>query len=85
MSTDEEEEPVMDYEEAMKEISVNDLGDGECVVEKRHFLQNNFYEILSFNLSPFNHFVQEVNEIWYPGRAIVRLLRYQISLTSCTK
>ena len=25
----EEEEPVMDYEDAMKEISVNDLGDGK--------------------------------------------------------
>ena len=30
-------------------------------------------------------FVQEVNEIWYPGRSIIRLLRYQISVTSCTK
>ena len=41
--------------------------------------------MLAFNCSPFHHSVQEVNEIWYPGRAIIRLPSYQISLTSCTK
>ena len=30
-------------------------------------------------------YIQEVNEIWYPGRAIINLLRYKMSLTSCTK
>ena len=39
----------------------------------------------TFNHSSFHHFVQEVNEIWYPGRDIIKLLRYQISLISCTK
>ena len=34
--------------------------------------QNNFD---TFNCSPFHHIVQEVDEIWYPGRAIIRLLR----------
>ena len=29
------------------------------------------------------HSVQEVNEIWYPGRAIINRLRYRILLTSC--
>ena len=44
------------------------------------FLKNNFNQML------FCHFVQKVNEIWYPGRAvIIKLLRYQIPLTSCTK
>ena len=45
----------------------------------------NFDQTLTFNRSPFHHFVQKVNEIWYPGRAIIKPLRYQISLTSCTK
>ena len=28
---------------------------------------------------PFHHFVQEVNEIWYPEYTIIKLLRYHIS------
>ena len=36
--------------------------------------------------SIFHHFIQKVNEIWYPGRAaIIHLLGYHISLASCTK
>ena len=31
------------------------------------------------------HDVQlEVNEIWYPGRGIIKLVGYQISFTLCT-
>ena len=38
------------------------------------FLQNNF------DLPAcIRHFVQGIKELWYPGRAIVELLRYQIS------
>ena len=48
-------------------------------------LQNNFDQPLTFILLLFRHFVQEVNEIWYPGRASINLLRYQILLASCTK
>ena len=29
----------------------------------------NFDEMLNFSCLPFRHFVQKVNEIWYPGRA----------------
>ena len=47
--------------------------------------RDTFPQMLTFNRSPFRHFVQEVNEIWYPGRAIINLLRYQILLTCCTK
>ena len=47
--------------------------------------QNNFDHMLTFNWSPFHHFIQEADEIWYPGRVIIKLLGYQISLTSCTK
>ena len=49
--------------------------------------QISFNEMLTFNLLPFRHFLQEVNEIWYPGRAItcIKLLRYKISLSSRTK
>ena len=45
----------------------------------------------SFNCSTFCHLVHvhvhvhKVNENWYPGRAIIKCLRYQIQLTSCTK
>ena len=49
------------------------------------FLQSNLDQKLTFNHSSFHHIVQEVNEIWYPGRAIINLLRYQMSLTSCTE
>ena len=41
--------------------------------------------MIQFSRLPFHYFVQEVNEIWYPGRTIINLLRYQILLTSCTK
>ena len=33
--------------------------------------QNNFDPMLTFSCSPFRHFEQEVNEIWYPGRSII--------------
>ena len=46
---------------------------------------NNFDQTLIFSHSPFHHLVQEVNEIWYPWRASINLLRYQISSTSCTR
>ena len=46
--------------------------------------QNNYVsatEILcTFNRSSFRHFVLEVNEIVYPGRGIIKLVRYQISV-----
>ena len=48
------------------------------------FLQNDFNQTLTYNHSPFYHFVQDISEIQYPGRA-VQLLRYQISMTSSTK
>ena len=61
-------------------------GRGHCMGEGFATLiyrsSDNFDQLLN---SPFHHFVQEVNEIWYPGRAVIKLLRYQISLTSCTK
>ena len=41
--------------------------------------------MLTFNCSPFHHFVEEDNGIWYPGRVIIKLLGYQIALTSCTQ
>ena len=52
---------------------------------KDTFLKNDFDQTLAFNCLPFNHFVQEVNVIWYPGSAIINLLRDLISLTSYTK
>ena len=39
--------------------------------------------MLTFNSSPFDHFVQAVNEIWYPGRAIIMCLRYSMLLSYC--
>ena len=48
-------------------------------------LQNNFDQLLVFNHLLFRHFIQEVNEIWYPWRASINLLRYQILLALCTK
>ena len=47
--------------------------------------QNNFDQMLTFHHKPFYHFAQEANGIWYTERAIIKLLKYQISLTSCTK
>ena len=38
------------------------------------FLQNNVPQTLLFNHLLFRNFVQEVNAIWYPGRAIIKLL-----------
>ena len=35
--------------------------------------------MFTFNHMPFHHFVQEVNEIWYPKYTIIKLLIYQIS------
>ena len=52
---------------------------------KWNFPQNNFDQTLTFNHLPFGHFVQQVNEIWYPGRAIIVLLRYWILLTFFAK
>jgi len=40
--------------------------------------QNNIRQMLAYNRSLFGHFVKEANKIWYPGRAIIMLLRYQI-------
>ena len=45
----------------------------------------NVDQTITFNCSPFSHFVQEVNEIWYPGIAVVTFLRYQILLTFYAK
>ena len=47
------------------------------------FSQNNFDVKLTYNYLSFHRFVQEVNEILYSGRAIIRLRRYQLSLISC--
>ena len=46
---------------------------------------NDSDQTLTISRLLFHYFVQEANEIWYPGRAVIKLLRYQISLTSCTK
>ena len=43
----------------------------DLIFEKGHFPQNN---LLIFNHSPFHCFVQEVNEIWYSKRAIIKHL-----------
>ena len=53
--------------------------------EKDSFPANYFDEIITFDHTPFHYFVQKVTTIWYPGRAIIKLCMYQISLTSCTK
>ena len=58
---------------------------GDLISLRDTFLLSNFDQKLTFNHSSFPHFVQEVNGIWYPGRTIINLLRYQISLTSGTK
>ena len=36
--------------------------------------------MLTFNRLPFHHFIQQVSEIQYPGRASIKLLRYQCPL-----
>ena len=41
-----------------------------------------FNQMLTFN-SFF--FAQEMYEIWYPGCAIIKVIRYQIMLANCTK
>ena len=38
--------------------------------------QDNLDHTLTFNHSSFCYIVQEVNEIWYPGRATIKFLRY---------
>ena len=50
-----------------------------------NFRRDTFDQMLTFNRSPFHHCVPDVNDVWYPGRAIIKLLRYQILLASCTK
>ena len=47
--------------------------------QKGHFPASNFDQMLTFNCSPFHHFVEEDNGIWYPGRVIIKLLGYQIA------
>ena len=41
--------------------------------------------MLTFKHSLFGYFAQEVNAIWYPGRAVNASPRYHILLTSCIK
>ena len=57
----------------------------DLIFESGLFSQNNFDLKLTYtcNYLSFHHFVQEVNEIWYSGKAIIRLRRYQLSLISC--
>ena len=56
----------------------------DIISKKDLVLQNNFDQMLMFNCALFNHFVQEVNEIWYPGRGIIiTLVGYEILFTSC--
>ena len=49
-----------------------------CFSKRDTFLQNYFDQLR-------HNFVQEVSEIWYPGRAIINLLSYQILFAFCTK
>ena len=44
------------------------------VFQKLQHFQLNYFDQMQF----LAHFVEEVNEIWYPRRAVVRNLRYQI-------
>ena len=48
-------------------------------------LQNNFDQCLPSIACHSAILYRKSVIIWYPGRAIVKLLRYQISSTSCRK
>ena len=52
----------------------------DLILKRDLFPQNYYDQTLTFNRSSFRHFVQEVNEIWYPRRGIIKLVGYQISL-----
>ena len=49
----------------------------ELTFLKGHFNRQNNFAYIQY--SPICHFVEKVNDILYPGRAFIRLLRYQIS------
>ena len=52
---------------------------------KNHTSVINFEQTLTFKCLLFGHYMQEANEIWSLEGALTGLLRYQISLASCTK
>ena len=53
----------------------------EPIFEKGHFPTK--YLITQHVVAIF--YKRSITSIWYPGRAIIMLLRYHISFTSCTK
>ena len=59
--------------------------DCDYICKKGAFPAKWFGQTLNFNHLLYRHFVEEVNEIWHPQRAIINHLRYQIVLYKMTE
>ena len=64
----------VDWKEISKKVIY--LHNCDLILKRDTFPQNNFDQMLTLNWLSFHHLVQGVNEVWYPGRAIIKTLNF---------